>query len=212
LLEPARFISVAEETGLIVPIGRWVLTEACRQTARWRDRFPDNPSLVVSVNLSAKQFQDPHLASYVAETLQQTGLNPHSLHLEITEDVIMEDAPSTMSVLRELKALGVEITIDDFGTGYSSLLYLKRFPVSFLKVDRSFVDGLGQTREDTEIVSGIISLAHTLNLQVVAEGVENRLQLERLREVGCDAAQGYHFSEPLPGEAADTLLENPHLR
>jgi diguanylate cyclase (GGDEF)-like protein/PAS domain S-box-containing protein len=206
VLEPTKFISIAEETGLIVPIGRWVLAEACRQTARWQGRFPGSPSLVLSVNLSAKQFQDPHLASYVAEILRQTGLDPHRLHLEITEDVIMDDASSTMSVLRELKALGVEITIDDFGTGYSSLSDLKRFPVNSLKVNHSFVGGLGKTREDTEIVSGITSLARALNLRVIAEGVENPLQLERLREIGCDAAQGYHFSKPLPGEAADTLL------
>jgi EAL domain-containing protein (putative c-di-GMP-specific phosphodiesterase class I) len=166
-----------------------------------------NRSLVVSVNLSARQFQDPDLPSYVAEILRQTNLEPHRLHLEITEDVIMEDAPTTLGVLRALKVLGVEITIDDFGTGYSSLSYLKRFPVSFLKVDRSFVDDLGNQPEDIELVSGIISLAHALNLQVIAEGVENRSQLDRLKDVGCDAAQGYHFSEPLPSEAASRLLE-----
>lgn len=207
LLGPSRFISIAEETGLIVPIGRWVLAEACNQVKQWHQRVPGITTLVVSVNLSAKQFQDPSLPSYVAEILRQANLDAHRLHLEITENVLMEDAPSTMSTLGALKALGVEITIDDFGTGYSSLSYLKRLPVSFLKVDRSFVDGLGHHPEDNELVSGITSLAHALNLQVIAEGVENLSQLEKLQVMGCDAAQGYYFAKPLPSQAASELLE-----
>jgi EAL domain-containing protein (putative c-di-GMP-specific phosphodiesterase class I) len=162
--------------------------------------------LVVSVNLSAKQFQDPDLLSYIAAVLQRTSLDPRRLRLEITENVIMEDDPATIGILRVLRALGVGITIDDFGTGYSSLSYLKRLPVSYLKVDRSFVDDLDSRPEDIELVAGITGLAHALDLDVIAEGVENHSQLEKLRTMGCDAAQGFYFAEPLPEQAASKLL------
>ena len=206
LLSPKEFIPLAEESGLIVPIGRMVLEEACNQARAWQERYAAEEPLVTCVNISAKQFQHPELAQDVARVLQQTGLEPGRLQFEITESVVMEDAHSTLDTLRRLEALGVQLAIDDFGTGYSSLSYLKRFPVSFLKIDRSFVEPLGEDPEDAVIVSGIISLAHTLGLQVVAEGVETTRQLAYLQGLGCDVAQGNYFSEPLPGEAASALL------
>jgi EAL domain-containing protein (putative c-di-GMP-specific phosphodiesterase class I) len=158
------------------------------------------------VNISARQFQHPELTQDVARMLQHSGLEPHSLQLEITESVVMEDAHSTLDTLRKLEGLGVELAIDDFGTGYSSLAYLKRFPVSVLKIDRSFVETLGEDPEDAAIVSGIISLAHDLGMEVVAEGVETAKQFAYLQGLGCDMAQGNYFSEPLPPEAAGALL------
>ncbi|QIN79146.1 PAS domain S-box protein [Rubrobacter marinus] len=206
LVAPARFIPVAEETGLIVPMGRWVLEEACRQARAWQDLRPDGPPRVMSVNLSARQFEHPDLARDVARALRESGLEPGRLVLEITESVVMNDARSTVGTLGELKALGVRLAIDDFGTGYSSLSYLRRFPVDYLKVDRSFVDGIGEDPGDAVLVSGIVDLAHALGLNVVAEGVETQEQLALLRGMGCDLAQGYHFARPLPSEEASTLL------
>ena len=166
---------------------------------------------MVSVNLSAGQFQHPEMVSYLARLLKETGLLPSSLCLEITESVAMVDAPSATTTLQELEGLGVRLAIDDFGTGYSSLSYLKRFPVDYLKIDRSFVDGLGQEAEDTVIVSGTISLAHNLGLEVIAEGVEREEQLALLREMRCDQAQGHYFSKPLSSEAAGELLAKGSL-
>jgi len=161
---------------------------------------------MISVNLSARQFLHPEMASYLARLLRETGLPADSLCLEITESVAMEDAPLAAGIFEELKGLGVWLAIDDFGTGYSSLSYLKRFPVDFLKIDRSFVEGLEVESEDTIIVSGIISLAHTLGLKVIAEGVESNEQLALLRGMHCDWAQGHYFSKPLSSEAAGELL------
>jgi diguanylate cyclase (GGDEF)-like protein/PAS domain S-box-containing protein len=203
---PADFIPIAEETGLILPMGRWVLEEACRRCRRWQEEYACDPPLGVNVNLSARQFQHPGLSGEAAEVLRETGLEPGSLALEITESVVMEDAESNIEALRRLKALGVRLAIDDFGTGYSSLSYLKRFPVDVLKVDKSFVDGLGQDPEDDAIVRAVITLAHSLGAVVVAEGVETEGQLVRLRELGCELAQGYLFSGPMPAEAAGALL------
>jgi EAL domain-containing protein (putative c-di-GMP-specific phosphodiesterase class I) len=206
LLSPTEFISLAEETGLILPIGRWVLAEACSQARAWQDRYPGDPPLLMSVNLSVRQFQHPELVEEVAQILRETGLAAGSLKLEITESVVMEDADANTITLRRLEALGVRLEIDDFGTGYSSLGYLKRFPVDVLKIDRSFVAGLGRDPEDTAIVRAVISLAHTLGLAVTAEGVETAEQLAHLREMGCELGQGYLFSEPLPSAAAGALL------
>jgi EAL domain-containing protein (putative c-di-GMP-specific phosphodiesterase class I) len=160
----------------------------------------------MSVNLSARQFNQPSLVEDIADTLREMGLKPDSLVLEITESVLMEDARSSADTLSKLKDLGVKIAVDDFGTGYSSLSYLKRFPVDYLKIDRSFVEGLGRDPEDEGLVSAVIDLAHALGLETVAEGVETDEQLAYLRELGCELAQGYHFSRPTSGAAASALL------
>ncbi|HEV8653218.1 MAG TPA: EAL domain-containing protein [Actinomycetes bacterium] len=201
LLEPKEFIGLAEETGLIVPIGTYVLREACRQAERWRTAGPGGRPLNMSINLSARQFARPKLAGLVADILAETGADPASIYLEITESVLMEDAESTYAALAELKALGVSLSIDDFGTGYSSLTYLRRFPVDKVKVDRAFVDGLLGDPEDAAIVTAVVNLAHNLDLRAVAEGVETAEQVARLRDLGCDIGQGYYFGQPQPPEA-----------
>ena len=206
LLLPGQFVPLAEETGLIVPMGEKILEEACRQAKDWQERFATDPPLAVYVNLSARQFREPDLTKTVFRILRETELDPACLHLEITETTAMSDAPATISTLEELKALGVRLVIDDFGTGYSSLSYLQRFPVDYIKIDRSFVGGLDTDPAATALVHGMIDLAHTLDIEVIAEGVERIDQLERLCAMRCDLAQGYYFSEPLPGEAMDALL------
>lgn len=198
MVGPAEFIPVAEESGLILPLGRWVLGQACTQLAVWR--AAGRPGLRVTVNLSARQFGDPDLVGVVAGALRASGLPGEALWLEITESVLMEEAEATAETLRALKALGVHLSVDDFGTGYSSLSYLKRFPVDALKIDRSFVDGLASDPEDEAIVTAVISLAQALNLEVVAEGVEEPAQLRKLHRLGCDAVQGYLFGPPRPPE------------
>ena len=211
LLTAEEFAPLAEDTGLIVPMGRWVIQEACRQAREWRQRYPGVQPPTVFVNLSAKQLQDADLAHTVARTTRQTGLDPRSLELEITEGTAMGDAAATAAVLEELKALGVRVAIDDFGTGYSSLSYLERFPVDTLKIDHSFVANLGRSSGPTVLVKAMIDLAHTLGLKVIAEGVETGEQLQRVRELGCDMAQGFHLARPLPGAAAGDLLETGTL-
>ncbi|HEX7214148.1 MAG TPA: EAL domain-containing protein, partial [Methylomirabilota bacterium] len=180
LLFPADFVGLSEETGLIVPLGRWVLHEACRQTRQWQLASPGTP-LAISVNISARQLQQPGLVEEIAAVLRDTRLDPSTLRLEITETVVMHDAPATLAKLEALKALGVQLAIDDFGTGYSSLGYLKRFPVDTLKIDRSFVKGIGGNVEDSAIVRAVITVAKSLNLSVTAEGIETAEQLEHLR-------------------------------
>lgn len=206
LVSPDEFIPIAEETGLVFPIGQCVLEEACRQARVWQEQYPDNPKGSVCVNLSARQFQEPGLIESVARVLRETGLDPCSLCLEITESVLMEDAPHTVNTLQKLKDLGVELAVDDFGTGYSSLAYLKRFPVTYLKIDRSFIGMIDKSQEDVSIVSAIVKLAQTLDIQVVAEGIESTAQLKLLEGLGCTLAQGFYFSQPVPGEAASDLL------
>ena len=196
LLQPADFVPVAEETDLIIPMGRWVLAEACAQLGRWQADNPRLRDLQVGVNLSARQFTDPDIVAIVAEALARAAIEPTSLSLEITESVLMEEVEATAETLRALKGLGVGLSIDDFGTGYSSLSYLKRFPVDVLKIDRSFVDGLGVDPEDSAIVDAVVSLAHALGLEVVGEGVETLTQIGELRRLGCDAAQGYLIGRP----------------
>jgi diguanylate cyclase (GGDEF)-like protein/PAS domain S-box-containing protein len=201
LITPEHFIDVAEETGLILPVGKWVIEEACRRSRQWR--AVRGPSFVVSVNLSGRQLSNPELAEQVAAALDRTGADPAGLCFEITENVLMDDAEATIGAITSLKRLGVALSIDDFGTGYSSLGYLKRFPVDAVKVDRSFIDGLGSDSEDSAIVAAVVSLGHALGLTVIAEGVETDRQLSELVALGCDAAQGYLFAEPGP---ADDLL------
>jgi EAL domain-containing protein (putative c-di-GMP-specific phosphodiesterase class I) len=206
LISPADFIPLAEETGLIVPIGQWVLAEACRQARLWQQEFPTAPDLVMSVNLSPRQFQHPSLVEDIAGILRDSGLDPERLELEITEGAVMADADGARETLQRLRAIGISLAIDDFGTGYSSLGYLKRFPVSVLKIDQSFVRGLGHDEQDLAIVRGVIALARSLNLSVTAEGIETFEQLAHLRELGCNHGQGYLLSRPLTSDALGTLL------
>jgi diguanylate cyclase (GGDEF)-like protein/PAS domain S-box-containing protein len=205
LLYPGDFIHIAEDTGLIVPLGWWVLREACLQMRAWRERFGDDPPLRMSVNLSSKQLQQPDLVAQVAGTLEETGLPAASLKLEITESAIIHDPDAAASLLAQLRGLGVEIGLDDFGTGYSSFSYLHRFPIDTLKIDRSFVDQMG-TAEKAEIVRTIVKLAHQLNMDVVAEGVETATQRSQLQAMQCEFGQGYYFSRPIDAEAGEALL------
>jgi diguanylate cyclase (GGDEF)-like protein len=206
MLPPSEFIPVAEETGLIRPLGRQVLAEACRQAREWQTRFPVSPPRLISVNLSASEFQQSNLVDQITAVLREADLAPEMLQLEITESVIMDDAPTTLFTLRALKQLGVRLAIDDFGTGYSSLSYLKRFPVDVLKVDKAFVAGIENNADDMAIVQALVTLAHTLGILVIAEGVETAAQVARLRALGCQHAQGYHFSRPLTREALNEML------
>lgn len=205
MIGPDKFIPLAEETGLILPLGHWVLHEACRQVHCWRTTGP-YADLKVSVNLSAAEFAQPGLAEAVAQTLQETGLEAAALELEITEGVIMADAATTITTLRELKRLGVRLAIDDFGTGYSSLSYLKRFPVDTLKIDKTFVDGVGSDPEDEAIVRAMIGVAQALGLQLIAEGMETSEQVARLQEFGCRIGQGHHFAPAGLPETIERLL------
>lgn len=209
LLPPGEFVPFAEENGLIVPIGRWVLEQACRQAKEWQEQHPSGPHIIMSVNVSAAQFRSPELVEDIARVLQETGLEAGLLTLEITEGVLLEDAQANADTLERLKTLGVRLAIDDFGTGYSSLAYLKRLPVDYLKIDQSFITNLEQDSKDRLLVSGVIYLAHGLGLKVVAEGVEKAEQLAQLQQMGCDIAQGYYFSRPLAREAATLLASNP---
>lgn len=213
LLLPAQFMPVAESTGLIVPIGEWVIEEACRQAAGWRDaRGPGQPPLPVSVNISPRQVARSELAASVTRILERTGLEAGLLDLEITESVLLDDAADSGQVLRQLKALGVRLILDDFGTGYSSLSYLKRFTIDALKIDRSFVDGLGRDPENGAIVNAVLSMARALDVDVTAEGVETPNQLALLRASGCAFAQGYLFSEPIPPEDVIELVDGALAR
>ncbi|HEY8491960.1 MAG TPA: GGDEF domain-containing protein, partial [Dehalococcoidia bacterium] len=204
-VSPADFIPIAEENGLITAIDDFVMEEACRQARTWRAAGP-NGALVLSVNLSPREIKDPAVVQRVKDVLAATGLDPAGLRLEITENVLMEDTPAVMETLQALKALGVRIAIDDFGSGYSSLGYLHRFPTDALKVDRSFVDELGQNERSLPIIRAVIAASHTLGMRVTAEGVETAEQLARLREVGCDFGQGFLFARPLPSEDVTALL------
>ena len=205
LLAPIEFIPLAEETGLIVPLGTWVLHESLRQIARWRVSHPER-RLTMCVNMSARQLAPANLADAVDEAIRAAGLEPAALCLEVTESVAMDDPESMIVALRDLKAVGVRLAIDDFGTGYSSLAYLKSFPVDILKLDRSFVQGLGEDQPAESLAGGIVSLAHALELDSIAEGVETAAQLDALRALGCDFAQGYYFSPPKPPEELEDLL------
>ena len=206
LVMPGGFISVAEDTGLILWIGNWVLLEACRRMCAWNMQFPCNPKFTVAVNISARQFAQPDLVSQVARILRETGLAPSCLKLELTETITMRDEERTTRILGELKKLGVRLCIDDFGTGYSSLSYLRRFALDILKIDRSFVSDMLNNTESQEIVKTILSLASNLNMQVVAEGVETAEQVRLLKSLGCEFAQGYFFSKPLEAAEVTRIL------
>jgi EAL domain-containing protein (putative c-di-GMP-specific phosphodiesterase class I) len=207
LVMPDTFIPVAEETGLILEIGQQVFHESCRQMREWHLSSPDKP-LTISVNLSAKQFAQPDLISVVRNILEDTGLEAEYVKLEITESVVMKNAEIATTMLMELCALGVNLSIDDFGTGYSSLSYLHRFPVTTLKIDRSFIGRMGQGGENSEIVRTINTLAQNLGMAVVAEGVETLDQLIELKSMNCYLGQGYLFARPMDAKAANAFIQN----
>jgi predicted signal transduction protein with EAL and GGDEF domain len=208
LLYPSEFIPVAEETGLIIPIGRWVLLEACRQMAAWHKSIVREPALAINVNISVKQLAEVNLADEVSRILAETGLDPSTLRLEITESCIMENVQMAITTLRRLKELNVGLEIDDFGTGYSSLSYLRQLPFDTVKIDQSFVKELGTDGDACEIVTTILQLAQSLGMEVVAEGVETKAQLARLTAMGCASGQGYYFSKPVDAERAQQLIRD----
>ncbi|MDD2989532.1 MAG: EAL domain-containing protein [Zoogloea sp.] len=211
LISPAEFIPLAEETSLILPIGRWALREACRQLRQWQTADVRLAGLGISVNLSARQFSDEGLVGQVADVLEETGLPPACLKLEITESVLMVNAQLALSRLTQLRAMGIGISMDDFGTGYSSLSYLQRFPIDTLKIDQSFIAAMAHTVEGAEIVRAILNLGKALHLEVIAEGAESAAQVNMLQDMGCPLTQGYFFSRPLPHHEAETLLRSTFL-
>jgi diguanylate cyclase (GGDEF)-like protein len=206
---PADFIGVAEESGEIMAIGRWVLREACRQAAEWqRNTAHRDKPLALSINLSGRQLQVSEVVDDVATALRESGLQPDSLVLEMTESVLMDDDENVLAILRQLKALGARLAIDDFGTGYSSLSYLHRFPVDMLKIDRSFVERLSHASDNAELARTIVRLGQSLQLVTVAEGVEDSAQFLALRRMGCDVGQGYYFGKPMASEEISRLLRD----
>jgi len=206
LVPPAEFISLAEESGAILALGRWVLFSACRQAAAWHATFPARPDWTLSVNVSARQLHQPAFVREVAQALDESGLPPEMLILEITESVMMQDADLMMARLRDLKELGVRLAIDDFGTGYSSLSYLRQLPFDMLKIDKSFIDDVSVVPAEKELTRAIIELGKTLNLDLVAEGIERTEQLSRLRALDCDLGQGFYFARPMTAQDVGSLL------
>jgi EAL domain-containing protein (putative c-di-GMP-specific phosphodiesterase class I) len=210
LLPPQDFLPTAEETGLVVPIGGWVLEEACRRAVEWWRALPAVDRFKLAVNLSGRQLVQADLADLVAGVLARTGLRPDALCVEITETTLMEDIDAGVGAVNALKALGVRVSIDDFGTGYSALGYLRQFPVDDVKIDRTFVERLGTDPEDAAIVAAVVSLGHALGVTVTGEGVETKAQLEMLRDLGVDAAQGYLLAPPQPAADLTPRLVRPH--
>jgi EAL domain-containing protein (putative c-di-GMP-specific phosphodiesterase class I) len=206
LINPSQFIPVAEETGLIIQMGEWILRQACSQTRAWQDQYPTENPLTISVNLSGKQLAQPDLIEQVEKILRETNLDPSALKLEITESAMVENEEAARGMLRRLRTLGVGLSIDDFGTGYSSLSSLHRFPISTLKIDASFVRRMSGQNENTEIVRTIMSLADNLGMDVTAEGVETLEQVTKLRTFGCEKGQGFFFSRPVSAANAEALL------
>jgi diguanylate cyclase (GGDEF)-like protein len=212
VVSPADFIPVAEEMGLIVPIGRWVMVESMRQVRRWQDAHPALHRLGLAVNISARQLRQPELVDDVVEALRETRFDPCCLTLEITETALMRDTAQALKTLEHLRALGIRLALDDFGTGYSSLSYLREFPIDVIKIDKSFVQGITHGSEEAAVARAVIDLGRTLKIDTVAEGVEGAHQLDELRSLRCDFAQGYHFSRPLGAEALEPLLRAEALR
>jgi predicted signal transduction protein with EAL and GGDEF domain len=210
LLAPSEFISISEEIGMIVPLGRWVLTEACRQAKEWQQRFRKDPPLSMSVNLSARQLYDPGIVTEVAEVLEEVGLDPQSLVLEITEGAIVEHLGDTVDKLRGLKDLGVGLTVDDFGTAYSSLSYLNFLPIERLKIDRTFVRSLSTDHENYSVVMATVMLGHAMGIEVAAVGVETLKEFDAVRTLKCDIGQGYYWWAPRPAEEAEVVLLTPN--
>lgn len=207
---PGEFIPIAEETGLIVPLGEWVLRESCRQVREWQHRFPVKNDLTISVNLSCKQFMQQDLAERIAKILRETELEARFLRLEVTESHVMENSDMAITIMNRLRDLGVQLSIDDFGTGYSSLSYLQRLPINYLKIDRSFINLMNSSHENGEIVRAIVMLAKNLNMEVVAEGIETEEQALRLINLDCTFGQGYLYSKPTGAIEAETMLESIH--
>jgi len=207
MISPAQFIPLTEETGLIVPIGQWILEYACAKQKEWLDA--GYAIRRIAINLSARQFYEPEFARQIEKVLEKTGLEPKHLELEITESILMEDTKRTKNTLLRLSQMGIGLSLDDFGTGYSSLAYLKHFPIDNVKIDRSFVIDLPHNENDAAISNAIIAMAHTLGLVVIAEGVETQEQFHFLKKQQCDAIQGYFFSRPLPESEFESLLKNP---
>ena len=209
-VSPDEFIPIAEETGLIIPLGRWVFRAACECVARWTRLFPRKPPLSVNINLSCEQFSDPRLPADIDEILMETGIDPRQVNLEITESLVMESSGRSIAALPELKSRNLRLHMDDFGTGYSSLSYLRTLPIDVVKIDRAFVSHMGGDPEKATIVRTIVNLVHDLGLKVTAEGVETASQLKILKAFGCDFAQGYYFFPPLDASDVETLLRTPH--
>jgi EAL domain-containing protein (putative c-di-GMP-specific phosphodiesterase class I) len=206
LIPPAKFIPMAEETGLIIPLGRWLFTEACRQLRHWHDLDPKFQCLTLATNLSLRQIYSPELVDEVSEMVRQAGLDPGLLHFEITENTLIEHPAQVTKVLLRLKRQGFKVAIDDFGTGYSSLAALESLPVDVLKMDQVFVARMGESEKARQIVATIIGLAGALGHDIIAEGIETEAQLKELRKLGCTLGQGHHFSEALAGEEVETEL------
>jgi EAL domain-containing protein (putative c-di-GMP-specific phosphodiesterase class I) len=210
ILPPIEFIAVAEEIGLIIPMNRQLLREACQHLRSWQSEFPSSPPLTMSVNITSREFAQPDLATEIRKLLEQTGVDPGCLQLEITETIAMGDAEKSGHVLAQLKATGIGLSIDDFGTGYSSLSRLRRIPVDTLKIDRAFISHMDSDPESREIVRIIIMLAHNLGLKVVAEGAETEEHINLLKQLNCEMAQGYFFSRPADDQAMAKLLVSNH--
>ena len=210
MVPPNEFIPVSEETGLIVPITLWILRTSCKQMVEWQRKNPANKNLIISVNLSGKHFAQKDLVDQIKTILDETEMNPAHLKLELTESAVMENAENVISMMKQIRDLGVQLSIDDFGTGYSSLSYLHRFPINTLKVDRSFVSAMEDGTENGEIVRTVFALAKTLRLDVVAEGIETIHQLHQLRILGCEYGQGYLFSRPGSGSRSRKVVDEPN--
>jgi EAL domain-containing protein (putative c-di-GMP-specific phosphodiesterase class I) len=206
-VSPVEFIPIAEETGLIIPLGMWVLGMACEQFSQWRQRFSTAQDLGMSINLSAVQLQDTHIVDQLKALLHRSGLPSTCLTLEITESLLVDNVEYNLEVLNKIRDFGIQLSVDDFGTGYSALSYMQQFPFGGLKVDRSFVTPLGTEAENPTLVKAILALAHSLSLEVVAEGIETLEQLQFLRANGCNYGQGFLFYRPMPASAIETLLE-----
>lgn len=211
LLMPGEFISVAEASGLIIPLSWWVLEEACRQMQAWTNAYPGMAHFTVSVNMSSKQFFQKDLVQKVSDILTKTGFDPHRLKLEITEGVLIDHSDSIIATLEQLREMGIRLAVDDFGTGYSSLSYLHRFPFDCLKIDRSFIENADQDFEKLEILQSVVRLAWNLGLDVVAEGVETHRHYAQLKALRCESGQGYLFSKPLPPDAVEEILSEPAI-
>ena len=206
MIWPADFIHLSEETGLIIPLGLWVMREACRQMRHWQDAYPIDPLLMISVNISPRQLEQPDFSEQVSRILAETGLPPTCLRLEITESTIVRSSCAVMESLDALRSLGVQLYIDDFGTGYSSLGYLDSLPVDAIKIDRTFVSNLGRVKSSAGVVQAIIQLAHELDIEVVAEGVETFEQQRELKRLKCEFMQGFYISEPLDTSAVEHYI------